>query len=143
QEIDNSGGLAVLDNVRCVPGKQLRDDAIKSGYNELIPEAFSPVPGGPEELPDMCWTHADEAKISEGSQGLSLDFKSLVFLFEGAVFCLSCGNTVSRITLGVVVINQDEGTKRTRMTIFPVRESHSTLYFSPSSVLTICPERKR
>lgn len=47
-------------------GKQLRDDAIKSGYNDLIPEAFSPVPGGPEELPDMCWTHANEAKISEG-----------------------------------------------------------------------------
>jgi hypothetical protein len=49
------------------------------------------------------------------------------------------GNTVSRITLGVVVINQDEGTKRMCMTIFPERESHSTLggmslYFSPSSV---------
>ncbi len=51
--------------VGCV-GKQLKDDAIKSGYNELIPEALSPVPGGPEELPDMCWTHANEAKISEG-----------------------------------------------------------------------------
>ncbi|CAM6014297.1 unnamed protein product [Sphagnum balticum] len=70
--------------ISCQPGKQLKDDAIKSGYNELIPEALSPVPGGPEELPDMCWTHANEAKISEGSQGLSLDFKSLVFLFEGA-----------------------------------------------------------
>jgi hypothetical protein len=43
----------------------LKDDAIKSGYNEL-PEALSPVPGGPEELPDMCWSHANEAKISEG-----------------------------------------------------------------------------
>lgn len=103
-------------------GKQLKDDAIKSGYNELIPEALSPVPGGPEELPDMCWTHANEAKISEGSQGLSLDFKPLIFLFEGA-------EKYSEYSMHQqqYFAYPDEGTKRMCMTIFPVRESHSTL----------------